>query len=320
MSELKTLCVKLCTAIACLGWASSVASGQTTGQARGWVTFEKCSVKVEYQVEIPAQERGFLKRLTVELNQSVAAGEVLAELDTDLAELELEMAQLERIRADELADDDSNIKLQQLALQQVEEELIRNRTISNSVSESEIRRLALGVEQAKVELVRATHTHHRALSEAKLKAAAVKAAELRLARRRIVAPRGGVVTAIKIHPGQSLEAGQTILEIEDLEQLVIDRLVPSAQVNVPDLVGCEVRVDVEQNDGEVVRLAGEITSYDPRVSSGGLVRVHARVKNVQRDGQWLLLPGSDVTLHVAQGRGSRSAEAKATVKPAPKIR
>src|SRR5690606_23801972 len=109
-----------------------------------------------------------------------------------------------------------------IALQQVEEELASHRSISKSVSESEIRRLGLAVEQAKLALVRAEHAHSRALSEVKLKGAAVEIAQLRLARRRIVAPRSGIVTAINIYPGQSLEAGQTILEIEDLEQLTID--------------------------------------------------------------------------------------------------
>ena len=289
------------------------------GQGTGWVTFEKCPVMVEHHFEIPAQERGFLKTLTVELNQSVAANELLAELDTDLAELELQMAQLERALAEELARDESDVKFQQLALQQVEAELASHRSISNSVSESEIRRLTLGVEQAKLSLVRATHVHRRALSEVKLKAAAVEVAQLRLTRRRIVAPCSGVVTAIRIHPGQSLEAGQTILEIEDLEQLVIDRLIPTAHVNVANLVGCEVRVDLEQAEGAMLRLAGQITSYDPHVSSSGLVRVHARVKNIQQDGHWALLPGREVTMHVAQG-SDRSVQAKASIRPAERIR
>ncbi len=283
-------------------------------QDAGWITFEKCPVMVEHRVEIPAQERGFLKSLGVELNQPVAADELLAELDTELAELDLRVAKLEQLRAEELARDDADVKLQEIALQQVEEELRSNRSISNSVSESEIRRLTLGVEQAKVALIRAGHVRSRALSDAKLKGAAVEAAELRLQRRRIVAPRAGVVTAIRVHPGQSLEAGQTIMEIEDLEHLIIDRLVPIAQVNAADLVGAEVRVDVPQPQSEAARLAGEITSYDPRVSSGGLVRVHARVKNVQRDGHWVLLPGREVTMHVAARGANHAAQSKAAVR------
>ena len=287
----------LAAAWAMCGWA---ATSLALGQGNGWMTFEKCSAMVEYRVEIPAQERGFLKRLNVQLNQSVDGDQLLAELDTDLAELELRMAKLEHARAEELASDDADVKLQQLALRQVEAELASHRAISNSVSESEIRRLELNVEQAKVGVIRASHARSRALSEVKLKAASVEVAEMRLARRRILAPRSGVVTTLKVHPGQSVEAGQTILEIEDLELLVVDRLVPIAQVNVSELVGCEVRVDMLQADGQTVRLSGKVTSYDPRVSPSGLVRMHARINNVQRQGNWVLLPGSEVTMHVAQ--------------------
>jgi hypothetical protein len=70
-------------------------------------------------------------------------------------------------------------------------------------------------------------------------------------------------------------------------------------MNVADMIGAEVRVDVEQSDGSPVRLSGEITSYDPEVSSQGLVRVHARVKNVRRGNDWVLLPGREVSMHVA---------------------
>lgn len=306
------------TALGVIGWLAASTTAQAQGN--GWITFEKCSVMVEYRVEIPAQERGFLKQLHVELNQSVDAEQLLAGLDTELAELELRMAQLEHSRAEELANDDADVKLQQLALRQVEAELANHRAISNSVSESEIRRLELGVEQAKVGVIRATHVRNRTLSEVKLKAAAVEVAEMRLARRRIVAPRSGVVTLIKIHPGQAVEAGQTILELEDLEHLVVDRLVAISQVNVSDLVGCEVRVDLLQADGQALRLAGKVTSYDPRVSPSGLVRMHARVNNVQHQGNWALLPGSEVTMHVAQPQVGGQSTGQVSRRPAPQAR
>lgn len=292
----------------------SLNEGRCWGQGGTWLTFEKCAVREEHRVEIPSQERGILKLLAVELNQAVVADEVLAELDTDMAELDLRVARLEQLRAEEMAKDDADVKLQEIALQQVEEELRSYRSISNSVSESEIRRLSLGVEQAKVAVIRAGHVRNRAISDAKLKAAAVEAAQLRLLRRRIIAPCNGVVTAIKTHPGQSIEAGQTVMEIEVLERLVIDRLIPIEQVNAAELVGAEVRVDVPIPGGESVRLAGEVTSCDPRVSSGGLVRVHARVKNVTREGHWVLLPGREVTMHVASGGASQSAAAKVNVR------
>ncbi len=278
----------------------------------GWIAFEKCPVMVEHKLDIPAQERGFLRLLQVELNQAVTAGQVLAELDTELAELELRMAKLEQAQSNERALDDSDVKFQEVVLQKSMQDLDSHRAISTSVSESEIRSRTLGVAQAELGLKRAERAQRLAVGEAKLRAAAVEVAELRLAQRRIVAPRNGVVTAVKLHPGQSVEAGQTIMEIQDLEHLLIDRLIPIAQFNVAELVGSDVRVDVEQSGGAHVRLSGQIISYDPHVSSGGLVRVHAKVKNVLHGNDWVLLPGSEVTMYVAHANAPAGDQAKAS--------
>lgn len=301
------LCVSGLTA------AASSSNSHCWAQEETWIRLEKCAV-VERKMEIPAQERGFIKTLRVELNQSVEAGQVLAELDTELAELELRMAQLEHAHARDIAADDADVRYQQVALEKVEEELSRYRAISTSVSESEIRRLTLGVEQARLGVVRATHAQARAIADEKLKAAAVEAARLRLARRQIIAPASGVVTDVKIHPGQAVEAGQTIMELQDLEHITVDRLVPLEQFQLAELVGAEVRIDAPRA-GAGIRLSGEITSYDPRISPGGLVRIHARVKNVRHAQVWVLHPGGEVTMFVARSGGQGRPQAQASIEP-----
>ncbi len=293
------LCLALATTHAC--W----------GQNNGWMTLEKCSVKVERIFDVPAQERGFITNLAVELNQPVQAGDLLAELDNETATHELNMAEIQLVIANEMAQDDAEVRYQETKLRKAQEDLESSRSIRNSVSESELRSLSLAVEQATLDLIRAKRGNGRAVNEAKLKEEMMKLARLRLQRRSIYAKCSGVVTAVKTQNGQAVEAGMTILEIQDLENLIIDRLVPIAEVNIAELVGAEVRVDVERNQ-ETIRLSGQITPYDPRVNSGGLVRVHARVKNVQRGNDWVLLPGSEVTMHV-QPRARPSGQAKAII-------
>jgi multidrug resistance efflux pump len=288
--------------------AFSLPLREIEAEETGWITFTRCPVMVERSVEVPAQERGILKALHVELNQSVSQDAIVAELDTDLAEMEVRARRLEHTLAVELAEDSSNVKYHQVALRKVEEELESHRSIRTSISESELRRLTLSVDQAQLALTRAMQSQRAAAGEAQLKHAAVDIAELHLARRRITAPLNGIVTALMVLPGQSVEVGQPIMEIRNLENLVVDRLISIHQMNVADLVGAEVRVDVTQSDGEIARLSGEITSYDPEVSSQGMVRVHARIKNVRKESNWILLPGSEVSMHVAKP-SSRSASA-----------
>ena len=296
------------TLLAC--FASS--AGRT--QDPGWITLDKCPV-VKHTIQVPTQERGFLRSLMVELNQPVTANQVLAELDTDLAELELELAELEHAQAKVVASSDSGVKLQQAELQYAEEELANHRSIRDSVSESELQRLTLNKEGAQENLLRATRAHQLAQGEEKRKAISVEMAKVRLTNRRILAPRDGEVTAIKIESGQFVEAGQTVLEIENLEDLTISPLIPIRQFNVADLDGADVRVDVPQPNAAPVRLSGQITSYEPQVTAGGLVRIHARVKNVQRNGVWVLLPGDEVTMHVSKANRANADQAKASVRP-----
>jgi len=295
--------------------ACSVGTRCSAQENVSWIAFEKCPVMVERTLEIPALDRGFLKVLHVELNQTITASQLLAELDTDLTQLELRMARLEQEQASKRALDDSEVKYHQRALQKVEEELASYRSISKSVSESEIRRLNLEVEQAKLALIRVEQAQLRAAVEAKHKALLVEAAEIRFSRRRIVAPLGGVVTAIKVNQGQAVESGQPILEIENLEYVLIDCFIPVQQLRVGNLIDSEVRVDVESSTGTPLRLSGKITSHDQRVSAGGTVRAHARVKNLKRDSIWAVLPGDEVTMYVAKGPTTRTEPAQATIQP-----
>jgi multidrug efflux pump subunit AcrA (membrane-fusion protein) len=157
------------------------------------------------------------------------------------------------------------------------------------------------VGRAEVDVQRAEQAIKRFAVEAELKAAAVGAATLRLNRRQIAAPLSGVVTAIHLREGQWVEAGKPVALVADLEHLLVDCLIPLHKIDLKRIVGLEVRVESQSTPPNTppIRLAGKISSYDPQVSSQGLVRVHAKIQNAQRDGHWLLLPGMNVKLEVA---------------------
>jgi hypothetical protein len=88
--------------------------------------------------------------------------------------------------------------------------------------------------------------------------------------------------------------------------LLVDCLIPIQKVDLKRLVGLEVRVETAQAiaGGPPVRLAGKISSYDPQVSSQGMIRVHAKVHNARQGEHWLLLPGMNVKLEVAMPSGA----------------
>jgi multidrug efflux pump subunit AcrA (membrane-fusion protein) len=192
-----------------------------------------------------------------------------------------------------------------VALRGAQQELDNHNAIQASVAGSELRRLSLAVGHAEVTVQRAEHASKRLAVEAQLKAATLQAANLRLSRRRIASPLDGIVTAIHLHEGQWVEAGKPVALVVDLQHLLVDCLIPIQKVDLKRLVGLEVRVEAGQvsTGGTPVRLAGKITSYDPQVSSQGMIRVHAKIQNARQGQHWLLLPGMNVKLEVAMPSG-----------------
>lgn len=280
-----------------------VCQSQTRVEAAAtkWLTFPDCPVLLENSIEVPAQETGMLENIDVELNATVTSGQTLARLDDELATMELKIAKLQHAAAEELARDDSQVRFRKLTLKATEEELASHNSISKSVAGSELRRLNLSVGSASVEVQTAERAMKRAAVQAELAAATVQAAAIRLNQRRISAPLDGIVTAIHLRPGQWVEAGKPVLVVSNMQQLLVDCLIPVEKVDLKRIVGLEVRVESERvpASGKPVRLAGKITSYDPQVSSQGLVRVHSRIQNAREGDHWLLLPGMNVRLEVA---------------------
>ena len=270
-----------------------------------WWKSDDCPVLLEKSVEVPALESGVLEKVEVTLNSTVAAGQTLGLLDEDLALMEVKIAQLQYSAASELAKDDSELKFARVALRGAQQELDNHNAIQASVAGSELRRLSLAVGHAEVTVQRAEHASKRLAVDAELKAATLQAANLRLNRRRILSPLNGIVTAIHAHEGQWVEAGKPVALVVDLEHLLVDCLIPVHKVDLQKLVGLEVRVESTHAaiGGTPVRLGGKISSYDPQVSSQGMIRVHARIQNARQGQHWLLLPGMNVKLEVAMPSG-----------------
>ena len=269
--------------------------------AQTWVTFHDCPVMLENLYVVPAKDSGIVDNVSIQLNEFVKKGQLLVTLEKDRAELELQEAKEKHARAVELAADQGEVKLRRTALKIAKEELDNNVEIANSVSSSEIRRLTLAVEYASVALSNAENAFKLAGRQADSAAMAVKAATMNLANRDIYAPSEGIVTALKVHPGQWVEMGKPVMEISDLRQLQVDCLVPIEKTDLKKLVGLDVRIESNHRTatGAPIRLSGKITSYDPKVTTRGEVRVHCRIQNVRQGSEWLLLPDMNVRLEVA---------------------
>lgn len=308
------------------------AAGQVPSLEKDWIEFPECPVLADRVVPIPAQESGILQELLVGLNAAVKREAPVAQLDQDLAQTEVELANLQYSLSKQLAEDESDIEYHRVALQQVELELENHQLLGRNVNESEIRRLMLAVERAKLALTKARQAKSRAIVEAQIQYANFELANKRLKRRTITAPMDGVISEIVCQAGEWVEVGKPILELTNLDELKVDRLVPASDVQLSTIVGSQVWIELpahltatkllgSQNGAttrspkagaattsQPTRLQGRISSFDHEISAQGYIRLHARVQNQTKDGRWLLLPGMTVSMWIPNQHVRSGAE------------
>lgn len=274
----------------------------------GWKQFSQCPVKADRTIEVDSDESGHLQSMNVKRNDWILQGAVIAELDSEGIENELQIASLQHENAKSLASDMTDIQFREYALQEAQADLENHRSIQGRVSGWEITQRELAVASARVNLNRAKNELKRRQLESELQAARVKALQIRLSRHTIRAPIQGAVLEVVKQPGQWVETGETLVRIADLESLVIDQTLPS-DVDRSRLKGAEAFVVFDSN-GKSFRLRGEVESYDPQENAQGEIWFHVRVRNQRQDGEWLLLPGKPVTIYVnLSDQATRSAQA-----------
>ncbi|MCY0385690.1 efflux RND transporter periplasmic adaptor subunit [Robbsia sp. Bb-Pol-6] len=174
------------------------------------------------QVDVGTQASGQLRTLKVALGERVARGQLLAEIDPDLARNDVRSSQA--LLDEELARRRS--ALAERALR--ERKLARARDLRAADAGSQA---ALELAQAQFDVQRAALAEREA---AILRARIVlDSARARLAQTRVVAPIDGVVTSIAIKEGQTIvatQSAQVIMTLADLSIMTVEARVSEADV------------------------------------------------------------------------------------------
>lgn len=150
---------------------------------------------------LSSRTAGLVRHLRVDAGHRVKAGEVLMELDDELAKISLERIIAERVQAElRLAD-----------AQRLEEEARRlASTGAFAKSEAESRKTALNVADAELRRVSALEKEQREL----------------LDRHRLIAPFDGVIRAKHAEEGEWVENGDPVLELVETTALRMDVQAP----------------------------------------------------------------------------------------------
>jgi macrolide-specific efflux system membrane fusion protein len=248
------------------------------------------------EAAVPAQEAGVITAVAVREGQHVKQGEVLAQIDDQVAQMAERSAKLAYDGAHEKASNDVDIRYANKAAEVAEAELRRsNESIEHfakSVSQSQLDVEKLTLDKSKLEAEQATHEQQIAKFEMSSKENEWAAAKLQVARRKIVAPFDGVVVQIYVRLGEWVEPGQKALRIVSVDRLKAEGYLPAQDARA-GLSGAPARIGLDLSGQPGATFDGKVVFVSPEIDPiTGQVRVWADIDN--HDGR--LRPGQSVKM------------------------
>lgn len=217
------------------------------------------SVEPEQSIAVRAQVSGVLQKVFFNEGDEVKAGQLLLEIDPASFRASVEQARAAVARDQAMA----------------AEAAARERRLAPLVEKEYVTRQEY--EQAAAEAKSA-----RAVVEANR--AALREAELQLARTRIVAPISGRTGSLGVKPGNLVTANsaEPLVTINTVRAAVVSFRIPQQQLNDVRRHGLDknLRVEVFRDDGRAPVANGTLTFIDNLVDPAtGTVRLKARVDN-----------------------------------------
>jgi len=267
----------------------------TRAPAGATLEVESVVLRLLEEAEVPAQEAGVVTGVAVREGQRVKQGELLAQIDDQVARLAADAAKAQFDIARAKASNDVRIRFAQKALEVSEAELRRStesvERFAKSVSQSQLDVEQLTVQKNRLEAEQADEEQQIATLEMKAKENELTAARAEIARRRVIAPFDGVIVQVYVRKGEWVEPGQQSLRIVNVQRLKAEGFIRAEQATEV-LASKSVALDVEPS-GSNQSFTGKIVFVSPEVDPiTGQVRIWAEIDN----GKGLLRPGQPAKL------------------------
>lgn len=214
------------------------------------------SVRASQRTEVGAQVSGKIQKLYVEMGQVVQKGQLIAEIDSETQQNELNTARAE------LASSQAQLHSRRVALNVAQANYTRLSTLyrqkSTSLSELEKAQNELALAKANLEEINV---------QIQVKEIAVNTAKTNLGYTKILSPIDGVVVSIPISEGQTVNANQTsptIVQVANVDKALIKFEIAEgdiAQVKPEQTVSFTPLADPGR------RYQGTIFSVDPALTT-----------------------------------------------------
>jgi macrolide-specific efflux system membrane fusion protein len=257
------------------------------------INVPKVLVKLSQYVEASSLESGPLVEIIATEGLKVEAGELLARLDDTEEILLVEQAKITAEIAAREANNPVAVDSARRLLMVSQEELRRAKEaivkFPDSISQAEIDRLDLAVDQAKLNLRKAEHEREQAVLNAQKQQTEQHILETKLARRRIHSSIAGTIVRVDLKRGEWVEPGKKIIRIVNLDRLRVEGVLDAKSAShLQQGMAVELITDETQH-----KFTGQLLFVSPEVDPfSQQVRIIAEVVNKQNQ----LRPGIQGTL------------------------
>jgi multidrug efflux pump subunit AcrA (membrane-fusion protein) len=269
--------------------------------AENHVDLQDCAVHLIDDIDVPARESGLLRGVNVVEGQVVKQGELLAQIDDQLAQRQLEEAKLKQNIATEKAEDNTDVeaadKKQKLlaVMYDRKAKLLRD----SSASQEDVETARFQKETSFFEYLKAQRDKKLAAEEAKAEGVKVNAANDSIARHQLVCPIDGHVFQVFKEPGEWVAAGDTVLRVARMNKLKATGLVDATLYSAQQIANRNVVITIQLAREQTTQLPGKIVYIDYERKEGGKkFQVWAEIDNQQVDGQWVLNPDDYVSMRI----------------------
>ena len=180
------------------------------------------SVRANQRTEIGAQVSGKIQKIYVTLGQAVKKGELIADIDSETQQNNLNTAQAE------LSAYKTQLNAKQVALTVAESNYQRLSKLYNQKSAS-----LSDLETAKNDLATAKANLEDVKSQIQVAEISVSTAKTNLGYTKITSPIDGVIVSIPVSEGQTVNANQsspTIVQVADLSKALIKLQIPEDDI------------------------------------------------------------------------------------------
>ncbi len=278
--------------------------GQRGGARADDPVLEPCEIKAREDIRIPAKEAGVLVKLPWKEGAVVKKGDLLAAINDLQSKAALEMAEIGLQAAKERAKSDIEIRYAQkaskVALADWEQDMAANRRTPGAVSEADLRRKKLDYERLELQIEKAQNDAVLAKYDVKSKEAEMKAAQLALERREIMAPFDGEIVALYRDESEWLSPGDPILRLVRFDTLYVEGFIDSTQYDPEQIDGRPVTIQVVRARGQDSTATGKIVYVSQLVQGDRRYLIRAEVPNRRQGKHWAIRPGleTSMTIHM----------------------